>query len=211
MPPKKILEVKILSAEEAQQLGSPSGKQWDQLFGTEKTVIGVFFEQVEPHEVPVPVQVAQKSAVTLGKIKENSTKAKVVEVETVLEGDAMETLFAPDPSRKVKTKKDESELKGREIHLSSNLLKKFKELAFPHSPNEFMGWILGTVETDKKTKQKFCYADGLFVPKQSGSNWQYKEEGESSEKLSQHLTDRGGKCLGVGAFPPNVGCLSELD
>lgn len=51
LPKKKILEVRELSATEAQDLGAPSGKEWDSLFGAGATkVYGIHFEAVKPEE-----------------------------------------------------------------------------------------------------------------------------------------------------------------
>ena len=198
LPKKKILEVRELSATEAQDLGAPSGKEWDSLFGAGATkVYGIHFEAVKPEETPTNIRKVKKSTEAFQSIKAGSAKPKVMEVEEVLEGVYMDKLFQPKESREVKNKKEEEEAKQREIHVPNNLLRKFKETAWPHSPKEYMAWITGTIEQDKTSKKSFCYADGLFFPKQSGSDWQCMEEdSSSSEKLIQHIEER--QCQIVG-------------
>jgi proteasome lid subunit RPN8/RPN11 len=204
LPKKKILEVRELSATEAQDLGAPSGKEWDSLFGAGATkVYGIHFEAVKPEETPTNIRKVKKSTEAFQSIKAGSAKPKVMEVEEVLEGVYMDKLFQPKESREVKNKKEEEEAKQREIHVPNNLLRKFKETAWPHSPKEYMAWITGTIEQDKKSKKSFCYADGLFFPKQSGSDWQCMEEdSSSSEKLIQHLEERQCQIVGWMHFHP---------
>ena len=114
LPKKKILEVRELSATEAQDLGAPSGKEWDSLFGAGATkVYGIHFEAVKPEETPTNIRKVKKSTEAFQSIKAGSAKPKVMEVEEVLEGVYMDKLFQPKESREVKNKKEEEEAKQR--------------------------------------------------------------------------------------------------
>ena len=213
LPPKRILQLKKLSVAEAQALGAPTGKAWDSLFNGQTHVFGIEFEKIDPSEVPKSMQQVRKSSHALSSIKSSSTKPKVMEVESVLEGDEIDGLFQPSSSRPVKSAKEEEEAKGREVHISANLLKKFKEYAWPHSPKEYMAWITGTIETDKKTKKQTSYADGLFFPLQSGSDWQCMEDESScSQKLIEHCEARGCQIVGwIHSHPTFKAFFSSID
>ncbi len=190
------------------------GQEWDELFGADtQDVYGIQFEKVQPHEIPKDMKQLKKSTEALQSIKAQASKPKVVDIKEVLEGEAMGGLFKPSDDRKIKNKTEDEDAKLRQIHISSNLLKKFKEHAWPHSPNEYMAWITGTIETDKKTKETICYADGLFFPEQSANEWQcMQSENAECQRLIEHLETRGAQVLGwIHSHPTFSAFFSSID
>ena len=53
LKPKKILDVQEVSADTAQQIGCPGGKDFEHLFGSDCTsLFAVYFEPVQPEDCP---------------------------------------------------------------------------------------------------------------------------------------------------------------
>lgn len=212
LQPKKILKLEKMDKESAQERGAPTGKDWDDIFGTEcAQVFGIYFEKVEPHEVPADQALMQKSAATLDTLRNAGPKGNMsAGKEKVLE---FSELFKPDESRTVKSKAQLEEEKLREIQFPSNLLKRFIEHAFNHSPNEYMAWILGTHQEDSKTKKSISYAGGLYFPMQDSNMTSVWEAGGSvGEKLQKHLEDTGMVVVGwIHSHPTFEAFFSSTD
>lgn len=150
-------------------------------------ILAIHFEEVLPGEVPVNIKNLEKSTQAMEKVRSLATNHKLLGNETVLEGEALNTLFKPDESRKPPEKGMTAEDKMTAIQFPQNLVKRFIQHAWPHSPKEYMAWITGSIVKEKvpgtKGKdvkfQEISVATGLFFPKQSSTNTCVFEMGDS--------------------------------
>ena len=213
LPPKRILEIREVDIPTAQALGAPSGKEFEEMFGSCESILAIHFEQVQPHEVPENLQQMKKSTEALGRLKTLSANPRLVGKEKVLEKEDLDEMFKPSESRRVKDPQEEKLLKKQPIQIPSNLLKRFIEHAWPHSPREFMAWITGRIEVDKESKKEISYADGLFFPKQAGSLTDcYEVDGGSSQALLKHCEDAGCQLVGwIHSHPTFSAFFSSVD
>eukprot|EP00438_Fugacium_kawagutii_P021878 Skav212028 [mRNA] locus=scaffold6518:7622:18069:+ [translate_table: standard] len=145
-------------------------------------------------------------------LKSGGAKAKFSN-ERVLSEKEVDNLFQPSDDRVVKNKKQQEEDKQREVQVPSVLLKRFLESAWPHSPNEFMAWITGSIEKHPKTKKEISYAQGLYIPEQEGSNWNVKETTSSDGTgLTSFLEQTGTTVVGwIHTHPTFEAYFSSID
>ena len=198
--------------ESAIERGAPQGKDWKVCFKEATSVIGIFFERVEEHERHTAEDAAllKKSADTLNTLKAASKEAKPKGDESTLD---FEQLFKPEEDRQVKSKAKEEEEKSREVQFPSNLLKRFAEHAWAHSPNEYMAWILGTLETDTKKKKTISYAQGLYFPQQNSNMYGvWEDDGTLGDKLVKYLEDTDLVVVGwIHSHPTFAAFFSSTD
>ena len=199
----------------AQKLGAPTGKDFETCFGqTCETIFAIHFEQVQADEVPKNLSLMKKSVEALERLRGMaSAKKPPMKTEEILEGEELDRLFQPPESRAVRDKKEEQELRQRAIQFPQNLLKRFIEHAWPHSPKEFMAWITGTIDICKKSKQEICRAQGLFFPKQDSTNTEcFEAEGDFPKALLNHLEETGCSVVGwVHSHPTFDAFFSSVD
>ena len=215
LPPRRIIEIREVDVPAAQALGAPSGKAFEDLFGPScKSILAIHFEQVQPHEVPENLRQMKKSTEALGRLKALSAKPRLVGKEKTLEKEGLDQMFKPSESRRVRDPQEEKSLKKQPIQIPSNLLKRFIEHAWPHSPREFMAWITGRIEVDKESKKEISYADGLFFPKQTGSLSDVVEvdDGTSSQALVKYCEETGCQLVGwIHSHPTFSAFFSSVD
>eukprot|EP00438_Fugacium_kawagutii_P012710 Skav228200 [mRNA] locus=scaffold704:266537:278731:- [translate_table: standard] len=213
LPPKRIFEIREVDPKTAQSLGAPTGPAFDSLFGNAESLLAIHFEKVEPEEVPQDAAALKKSAEALKRLKGLASKPKV-EQETVFEQDQIDSLFKPSKDRPVKEK---GEQQTAEVQLPSILLKRFIEHAWPQSPNEFMGWIVGRIMTEKqpgtKETRQVSIAEGLFFPKQAGTATNvYELDGDASQSLLKHCEETGSHVIGwIHSHPTFSAFFSSID
>jgi len=205
--------VKEVDPESAQQLGCPTGKEFTKLFGSCTSLFAIHFEQVQPHEVPVNQGHLKKSAEALKKIKEQSKKANVVGKEHILAGSDIDTLFKPASDRPVRDKKVEKEQKLRAVQFPNQLIKRFTQHAWPYAPKEFMGWITGSIETDKKHKTEISFASGLFMPRQDATTTcVFEIDGGSATAMLKHCEECNTHVVGwIHSHPTFEAFFSSID
>lgn len=107
------------------------------------------------------------------------------------------------------------EEKFRQVQFPNSLLKQFCEFAWQRTPNEFMGWITGTVEHVKKAQKTILYGNGLFIPKQEGESFQVMEPVGSSDvpkEMLQHLESTRSVVIGwIHSHPTFDSFFSSVD
>eukprot|EP00438_Fugacium_kawagutii_P009007 Skav217163 [mRNA] locus=scaffold566:173457:177478:+ [translate_table: standard] len=215
LPPKRILEVRTVTMAEAEMLGCPTGDAQKSLFGDASNVFAIHFEAVQPEEVPTDGKALKKAADAMEKIKGLSAKKGSLDGETVLEGSGLDSLFRPDASRPVKGMHDDG--KGRTVQVPANLIKRFIEHAWPHSPKEYMAWIVGNIQPEKvkgeKEPKTFVYAEALFFPKQTSTSSDVMEiDGGSSEALLDYCAKTGNHVIGwIHSHPTFDAFFSSVD
>ena len=103
------------------------------------------------------------------------------------------------------------EEKSRQVQIPSNLLKHFCEVAWRHAPTEFMGWITGTMEFNKKEKRTILYGNGLWLPLQGGDMHTVMEP-IGNGPVPQHMETTGSVVIGwIHSHPTFAAFFSSVD
>ena len=210
LPPKRILELREVDREEAEGLGAPTGKAFDSLFGAScNALFAIHFEKILESDRPKDFKLIQKSEEAMAQIKGRARDVPTIESKEM----DLDELFVPD-SKIEKDPEKEAEAKGREVQIPSNLLKRFVEHAWPSSPAEYMGWITGTMEKEKKSGKNILYANGLFFPLQDSNSWTVWEKtgAGAPTALLAHMDSTGSQIIGwIHSHPTFDSFFSSLD
>jgi len=212
LPKKKIDKIEVIPAETVEAYGGPGpeSKKFADLFGKTKEIFVVQFAPFSEEEVQhIPDKKAKAAKEAFHSLAEKDVKK-----QEVLDP---QNLFQPSKADAVICPKELAEMKRRDVQFPEPLLNTFIDSAWSNSPtNEFMGRLTGKVTFMGKGKDRkeVVLIDGLFLPKQTGDQWNVWEPADDQipHQMLTYIQETESNVIGwVHSRPTFDSFLSSVD